>query len=184
MTEKTDFSAPLRVADLKSNREVLFAIVPELDVLERLAAKLDLISLRKLRFEGALSPVGKTDWNVQAHLGATVAQPCVVTLDPVSTRIEEDLTWHLIKDWHAHEPEGDDIEMPDDDASAPLGDEIDLMALMQEALALALPDYPRSATAPAKGARAAPPGAAPISDEDVKPFAGLADFKKRLEDDN
>jgi len=183
MTQKTDFSAPLRVADLKPNRDVSFVIVPEPDVLERLAAELDLISLRKLRFEGVLSPAGKTDWAIKARLGATVTQPCVVTLDPVTTRIEEDVTWHLIKDWHAHEPEGDDVEMPDDDTSAPLGEEIDLSAFMQEALALALPAYPRSETAPSEGTRAAPPGVAPISDEEIKPFAGLADLKKRMEGD-
>ncbi|MEL7259449.1 MAG: DUF177 domain-containing protein, partial [Pseudomonadota bacterium] len=168
------------MADLKPNRDISFVIVPEPDVLERLAAELDLISLRKLRFEGVLSPADKTDWTIEARLGATVTQPCVVTLDPVTTRIEEDVIWHLIKDWQAYQPEGEEVEMPEDDASAPLGDEIDLMALMQEALALALPAYPRSTNAPSEGIRAAPPGVAPISDEDVKPFAGVPRLSCRL----
>ncbi|WP_317054502.1 YceD family protein [Roseovarius rhodophyticola] len=183
MTEQTDLSAPLRVADLKPNRDIPFVGVPEPDVLARLATELGLISLRKLRFEGVVRPEGKTDWKVDAHLGATVTQPCIVTLDPVTTRIEEDASWHLMKNWQAQETEGEEIEMPQDDTRAPLSDEIDLMALMQEVLALALPPYPRSTNAQAEDTRVAPPGVAPLTDEEIKPFAGLSELKKRMEGD-
>lgn len=184
MTEKTDFSAPLRVSDLKSNRDLAFAIAPEPQVLAQLANALDLVSLRKLRFEGVVRPVDKSDWSVTAQLGATVVQPCIVTLEPVTTRIEEEVTWHLVKDWQMHDLNVEEIEMPEDDTRVPLGDDIDLMALMQEALALYVPTYPRSPDASPTDVRAAPPGVVPMSDQDVKPFAGLSELKKRLEDDN
>lgn len=151
--------------------------------MEELSTALDLVSLRKLRFEGVLSPHAATDWIVKARLGATVTQACVVTLDPVTTRIEEDVVWQLVRDWREEEPVGEEVEMPEDETRIPLGDEIDLMALMQEALALALPAYPRSADARAAEARVAPPGVAPLTDQEVKPFAGLAELKKRMDED-
>jgi hypothetical protein len=44
--------------------------------------------VRKLRFIGTLEPEGAQDWRLTADLGATVVQPCVVTLAPVTTRLE------------------------------------------------------------------------------------------------
>ena len=44
----------------------------------------------------------------------------------------------------APEPEGGEVEMPQDDATEALGDTIDLHGLFAEALALALPDFPRA----------------------------------------
>ncbi len=183
MTDKTDFRGPLRVADLKSSREVPFEIVPGPDDLKEIADRFELLSLRKLRFTGALHPAAASDWRIEAHLGATVVQPCVATLDPVTTRIDEDVAWSLVRDWQSEAPDADDIEMPEDETRQPLEDEIDLWAMMEEALALFVPAYPRTAEAPSDTARAAPPGVAPIRDEDVKPFAGLAALKKRLEGD-
>lgn len=161
---------PLRLADLPARKPVRFEIVPGPDDLARLAADLDLSALRKLRFKGELRPRGKRDWDLEADLGATVVQPCVATLAPVTTRIEETVQRRYIAGME--EPEAEEMEMPEDDREEPLPDILDPGAVMAEALALALPLYPR-----AEGAEgemlAAPPGAAPLTDAAMRPFAGL-----------
>ena len=71
-------------------------------------------------------------------------------------------------------PDADETEMPDADLE-PLGQTIDPGAVMIEALALALPEYPRSKGADAAAAE----GPAPDGDGDGdtrRPFAGLADL--------
>lgn len=170
----------LRVADLPKGRVHPFELRPGPEALEALARELDIRGLRKLIFAGALHPEGRRDWRLEAHLGATAVQDCVVTLAPVTTRIEEDVARRYLAD-PGPLPAGDEIEMPEDDTCEPLGDVIDLGAVLTEALALALPAYPRAQGAPAGDAAVAPEGAEPLRDDDLKPFAGLADLKRKLE---
>jgi hypothetical protein len=54
------------------------------------------------------------------RLGATVVQPCVATLAPVTTRIETGVTRRYLADWQ--EPEGEEAEMPEDDTTEALPD--------------------------------------------------------------
>ena len=184
MPDHPQKSAIYRVSELSPRKAERFELLPDADQLRAIAADLGLQDLRKLRFSGALAAEGRKDWRLDAHLGATVVQPCVATLAPVTTRIEEDITRRFLKDWPPAEEIGDEVEMPEDDTIDPLEAEIDLMAILQEALSLALPAYPRATGAEADHTAAAPPGVTPMTDEDTKPFAGLADLKKKLEGKN
>ncbi|MEX0305556.1 MAG: DUF177 domain-containing protein, partial [Leisingera sp.] len=82
-------STALRVADLPQNAPTAFEIIPDKGTLAALAAELGVNALRKLRFTGEIKAMGKKDWKLSGRLGATVVQDCVVTLEPVTTRIEE-----------------------------------------------------------------------------------------------
>ncbi|CAN0590320.1 unnamed protein product [Ectocarpus sp. 12 AP-2014] len=64
----------------------------------------------------------------------------------------------------------------------PLGREIDLNAVMIEALSLALPTYPRADTAELGQAVFTEPGKAAMTDDDTKPFAALAALKAAQSD--
>ncbi|WP_135505644.1 YceD family protein [Roseovarius aestuariivivens] len=181
MTQNSENSGRVRVATLKAAQEHAFEIVPDEMSLARIAKELNLLDLRKLRFTGHILPEGTADWRVEAELGATVVQPCVITLEPVTTRVEEQVTRRFLRDVPAPLPETDEVEMPEDDTIEPLGEVIDLHAVMQEALALALPPYPKRSDAELEKTDFAPPGATPLRDEDVKPFASLAALKRKLE---
>jgi uncharacterized metal-binding protein YceD (DUF177 family) len=162
-----------------------FVLAPDAKGLAALADILGIVAIRKLRFAGRLAPLGRTDWELTADLGATVVQECVVTLAPVTTRIDERVIRRYLADMP--EPEGTEIEMPADDCDEPLPVTLDLAAVMAEALTLALPPFPRAAGAELGEATFAEKGAKPLSDEDVRPFAGLADLRRSLEgkdDDN
>lgn len=182
MAERAQNPDILRVADLSLRRPVTFDLVPDGATLAQLAAELDLLSLRKLRFHGSLSARGPQEWLLRADLGATVVQPCGITLAPVTTRIAESVTRRFAPASETTEPApGAEIEMPEDDSLEPLGAEIDLRRVMVEALTLALPAYPRAEGAELGEISASAAGADPLDDAAAKPFAQLAALRRKLE---
>ncbi|MFD2738745.1 YceD family protein [Sulfitobacter aestuarii] len=182
MTEKTPRTPPsphaLRVAELSQTGDNAFALRPDTDSCAQIAAELDLSALRKLSFIGRVMPLGGQDWTLEGRLGATLVQPCVVTLEPVTTRIDVDVTRRYIKGYEL--PDEAEMEMPEDDSSEPLGQWIDPAAVMIEALALEVPEYPRKDAAELGQMVYTKPGEAPMTDEQARPFAGLAGLKNQL----
>lgn len=168
---------PFRAADLARRQPLAFRLEPDAPAREALARDMDIPAIRKLRFEGTLTPEGREDWRLDAVLGATVVQDCVVTLAPVSTRIDMPVARTYLARMPEPEP-GSETEMPEDDTVEPLPAVIDPAQVMAEALALALPDYPRAEGVELGALAVAPPGAEPLTDEKVSPFAALARLKK------
>jgi uncharacterized metal-binding protein YceD (DUF177 family) len=178
MPDPLPVSLPLRTGGLSSRKPTQFNLAP--DAAERgvIAALVGATHVAGLSFKGAVKPVGRADFVLEGTLRAKVTQACVVTLDPVVTEIEQTVTRRYLADFT--EPEGDEAEMPEDDTTEPLGDVIDPAAVMVEALALALPDYPRAPGAELAETVHAGPGIAPLRDSDLRPFAGLASLAQRL----
>ncbi len=169
----------LRLADLTNRKATDFDLTPTPSERQAIAAALDLSGVKKLRFSGHLEPLGRTDWGLTATLGATVVQPCVATLTPVTTRIDEPVKRSYVAEFP--EIEAAETEMPEDDTVEPLPASLDLAAVMIEALTLALPLYPRSPDADPADVVFAGPGVTPMTDEDAKPFAGLGALREQLE---
>ncbi|MEX0278686.1 MAG: DUF177 domain-containing protein [Ruegeria sp.] len=171
----------LRVADLPQNTPTPFDLRPDGRVLEAVKTELGLLGLRKLSFKGDVRAQGKRDWVLNGKLGATVVQPCVITLDPVTTRIDVPVQRVFMADWS--DPDEDEFEIPEGDETEPLSAEIDPHAVMIEALSLALPQYPRKDGAELEQADYTEPGKQAMTDEDVKPFAGLAGLRDAMKKD-
>lgn len=172
----------LIVAEMPTGREISFEIIFDGDQKTKAIEQLALLDLQKLRFGGKLTPRGKSDWVLSAELGASATQACVVTLDPVKTRIDSPVSRVFTSKWE--EPDPDSVsEMDGDVESEPVSEIIDLAAIAVEALALALPLYPRTSDAGLDAAVFSEPGIKPMTDEDTKPFAGLAALKEKLEKD-
>jgi hypothetical protein len=90
---------------------------------------------------------------------------------PAAARIEAPVERLYQAGWV--EPEAEETESPEDDRVEALPEVLDLAALMAEALALALPLYPRAEGAELGTVIHTEPGAAPLTDEAARPFAGL-----------
>lgn len=180
MAAKSAKETVLRITDLPQRHATAFVVEPAKAALSDMATSLGVSEIRKLRFEGTLRPEGTSDWRLEATLGATIVQPCIVTLAPVSTRIEETVSRRYVTGYEI-DPEIDEMEMPDDDTIEPLRATVDLNAVLQEALSLAIPLYPRADDASLGEAIFTEPGSAPMTDDDARPFAGLADLKAKLE---
>ena len=172
------FERPKEVARLRGHTAIKFDEHPSEAEAEAIRQALNLRGLRKMRFQGELSPHGKRGWLVEGTLGASITQECVVTLEPVKTRIDHDVSIRFLPEAMI------EFDTPEDvleDDIEPLGDIIDLGQIAVEALSLAMPDYPRSEAAMLGQATATPEGATPIKDEDTKAFAGLAALRDKLE---
>lgn len=168
----------LRVSELSQNSPTAFAIRPETARLQQIAERLEILGLRKLSFQGDIKASGSADWILTGTLGATVIQPCAVTLEPVTTRIDVPVRRLFLRDFV--ETDAPEVEMPEDDEVEPLSAWIDPDAIMLEALDLSLPLYPRSDGAEIGAVTVTEPGKTPMRDEDARPFAGLAALKDKL----
>jgi uncharacterized metal-binding protein YceD (DUF177 family) len=164
-------SLPFRSAALSNRKVQRFELVPSPGALVDLATLLGITAVRRLRFTGEIRPLGRRDFELEARLEAVVEQPCVITLAPVRTEVDEIVVRRYLAEMEF--PDAEEVEMPEDDTFEPLPDVIDAGAVAAEALALALPLYPRAPGAELAPVVAAPPGVAPLSDADLKPFAGL-----------
>lgn len=166
------YSHRLRADRLPVRRVTAVDLIPDAEARARIAAALDLTALAGARLTGTLAPAPADAWAFDGRIQAEVVQPCGVTLAPVTTRIDEAVR----RVWSPHAGTApasgaEEVEMGDDETD-PLGAEIDLGAVLVEALALAVPPFPRA------------PGAsldAPEADagETRRPFAGLADLLRR-----
>jgi len=181
MQDEIRKSAIWRVGGLSPTASHAFDLRPDPAACTAIAHDLGLRGLRKLRLAGTLAPEGREDWRLDARLGATVTQDCVVTLAPVTTRIDEDITRRFLRNWPPAAEQGEEVEMPDDDSIDPLGTEIDLWMVMTEALALALPPFPRAEGVEPQHTAAAPPDAAPDEAERPNPFAALETLRGKLD---
>lgn len=169
----------IRLAELSHRKDTPFLCEPDAAARSGISEELNLLMVRKLRLEGVLQPMGRQDWQLEAHLGATVQQACSVTLEPVTTRIDERVTRTYTANFAV--PNGSEVEMPEDDTIDPLPETLNLHEVMMEALALALPAYPRADGAEAGTTIFTEPGKQAMSDADARPFAGLANLRDRLE---
>ena len=172
------FPPAYRVATLPTRKPLRFDVMLDSKGRAALAEDLGLTALPRLRLTGEIRPVGRGDFELEARLEALAVQPCAVTLAPVETRVTEKVLRRYVDGmlW----PDSEEAEMPEDDTAEPLPERIDLRDVTAEALALALPDYPRAPGVELGEAVFADANTAPLRDEDVKPFAALAALRDRL----
>lgn len=172
-------TGPIPTRSLSARKPTRFDLRPDPALRAALAAALNLLNLPDFRFRGEIRPSGRHDFHLEAELTATAIQPCAITLAPVRTTVSEPVRRLYIADWQ--DPEGDEVEMPEDDSQEPMPEAIDLTLVAVEALELALPLYPRAEGAELGEAVFSDPGTTPIRDSDLKPFASLAALRDRLE---
>lgn len=171
---------PFRVATLSPRKPTRFDLAASPDQCRALALELGLSRVDSLTFKGEILPRGKHDFTVSAALEARIVQPCSISLVPVKTIISEQVQRIFLADFVV--PDGVELEMHDgDDAIEPLPEVIDAGFLATEALALAVPLYPRAPGVELGDVAVAEPGVTPLRDGDLKPFAGLAALKAKLD---
>ncbi|SMY09636.1 YceD family protein [Flavimaricola marinus] len=171
----------VRMSDLPHSRDYTFELTTTESQRQAVADVLGIVGVRKLTMKGTLIPLDRSDWRLEATLGATAVQECVVTLDPVTTRIDE----KVLRVYRADlpPPEAGEIEMPEDDTEEGLPATLDLAAVMIEAVALALPAYPRKSDAEIGELVVTEPGKTPLTQSEMKPFAGLAALRAKMSDE-
>lgn len=175
--DNAEFARVVEVAKLRGVTELPFDLVATPEEAAAVARLMDAQAVRKLRFRGRLSRAPREAWRLEAELGATVVQTCVVTLEPVTARIDAPVRRLFTPDLDPDPAEVVLMEIEEDERE-PLTPRIDLGLVAIEALALELPDYPRLKDAELPNA---PGPAAADSDAEEKPFAGLAALRSKMD---
>jgi uncharacterized metal-binding protein YceD (DUF177 family) len=174
------FSHPLKVAGVSAKASVL-KLNANADELAGLARLWDVVSLGALTAELQVVRWKKDGVRLTGEVKADVVQACVVTLEPVTSKISETIDQTFV-------PEGSKLAkiVAQDAADATIdpdgpdlpelfaGETIDIGAIVAEFAALALDPYPRK------------PGVdftphledADTNDRPPSPFAALKDWKK------
>ena len=165
-------SLVFRVAAIAGRSATHVRFTPDPAARKAISAALGLLDLPHMQFDGEIRPSGKRDLVLSGTLTALAIQPCSVSLEPVRTRINETVVRQYLADFQI--ADGEEVEIPEDDTLEPLGETIDAAQVAIEALALALPLYPRAPGVDLGDVTVAAPGISPMSDADLKPFAGLA----------
>lgn len=161
MMPPPEFSRPIAVERIERHGRVRTI---EADAAERaaLARRFDLVSIDRLVADIELEKVEGGTYRLTATIDAMVVQTCVVSLEPVATRIQDRQT-------HLFAQVGREDDPVEEDAPEPIVDgQIDLGEAAAQQLALALPAYPRApATAIATVARALPKGVSLCTEEEI-----------------
>mgnify|MGYP003333563428 FL=1 len=150
---------------------------PDATTREAIAKRAGVLEVPQLEATFELAPHGSEGLRVSGRVVGSVVQSCVVTLEPVTNEIDEEVDLLFMPPREppkATEPVDDSGEVagsPALDAPEELDNgTVDLAALTLEFLNLAIDPYPRK------------PGAvfasAPVGDSGPHPFAALAALKK------
>lgn len=172
-SDGSGFSRPLRVDVLETAGRSFEWQATEQERID-LAAFLGLERLEGLFVKGIAEPGLKAAIHLTADYVADVVQICVVTLEPVAARVTDTVEreFTLRSDVAAVWQEVDVEPGAEDPPDLVEGGEIDIGAVVIEALALAIDPYPRK------------PGVVleyqPENPPDPGPFAALAKLKNRL----
>lgn len=178
-----EFSRIVNMMRLKPSQDYNFHEVPTLDEALALKDLFEVISVKKMRFEGALKPLDSKGWVLEAKLGATVSQACVLTLETIRTRIDIDVRRIFLPEIRTSS-EVISLDTVEDDETERLESQLDLGLIAIEALALAIPEYPKAEGASLDNSTISPPNSEEIVEEKVNPFADLAALKEKLENND
>lgn len=149
-----------------------------------LAKRFDLIDLRSLKGTAVLRPWRKIGFALEGRFEADVVQACVVTLEPVESKLDEKFRIHFLPAELLEEDAGAPgsereivIDAKSDEPPEPMeGGHIDVGEAVAEQLALALDPYPRK---PGIAFEETAPGETVAPDERPNPFAVLEKLKKK-----
>ena len=173
----------VRFSEINRTKTFEFHLTLSSKKISELVKRLDLLNIKKVSLRGKLSPLSLNEWSLKAELRATVKQKCVITFKPVQTIVNQKInrTFSPSASQNTCETEDDGIStVIFDDSLQEFNDEIDLADIICEELTLILPLYPKYEGAEFGSYSVTEPGAKPLNEENLKPFAELSEFKDKL----
>jgi uncharacterized metal-binding protein YceD (DUF177 family) len=166
----TEFSRPVTIDRLPLG-ETIHDVAAEADERAALARRFALLALDRLEARVGLTRLGGGLVRLAAELSADVVQECVVSLEPVASRVEDRFTLLYGED---REDGGDVVLSGEAEVVEPLsGGIIDIGEAVAQQLSLALDPFPR-----ANGGVAAPEAPSPAA-EASSSFAALSRWRQK-----
>ena len=173
----------VRFSEINQSKPFDFHLILSNQKISELVKSLDLLSIKKVSLVGKLSPLSINEWSLKAKLRATVKQKCVISFKPVQTIVCEPINRTFSSSALQNTFEADDDGISPvifDDTLQELNDHIDLAEIIFEELTLILPNYPKIEGAELGFYSVTEPGAKPLTEENIKPFAQLSKLRDKL----
>ena len=173
----------VRFSEINQSKPFDFHLILSNQKVAELIKSLDLLSIKKVSLVGELSPLSIDEWSLKAELRATVKQKCVISFKPVQTIVCEPINRTFSSSALQNTFEADDDGTSPvifDDTLHELNDYIDLDEIIFEELTLILPLYPKFKDVELGSYSVTEPGAKPLNEENIKPFAKLSELKDKL----
>ena len=173
----------VRFSEINQSEPFEFHLMLSNQKVSELIKRLDLLNMKKVSLLGILSPIRINEWRLKAELRATVKQKCVISFKPVQTIVHETINRTFSPSALQNISEADDDGISPvifDDTLHEFSNEIDLVDIIFEELTLILPLYPRFEGAELGSYSVTEPGAKPLNEENLKPFAQLSELKDKL----
>lgn len=170
-------SQTYRSAAVVGRKPLHFTFAPDAQARAAIAAHLGLLGLHSFVLKGVFTPQGRGDVVLRADMSAAITQACTITLAPVPAKLSSAIARDYLREFA--EPTALEAELGPEDQE-PIPEEFDVAAIAIEELALSLPLYPRAAGASLAPTIAAPAGSAPLTDDALRPFAGLASLAQAM----
>ena len=173
----------VRFSEINQSKPFDFHLILSNKKAAEFVKRLDLLSIKKVSLVGILSPLSINEWILNAELRATVKQKCVISFKPVQTIVCEPINRTFSPSALQNTFEADDDGTSPvifDDTLIELNDHIDLAEIIFEELTLILPLYPKIEGAELGSYSVTEPGAKPLTEENIKPFAQLSELKDKL----
>ena len=143
--------------------------------LDELQQTLKLKRLLSFSFKGQIIQAKKKRYELHASLKATMIQNCIITCKPVKTLIEEEIERHYSEEVLGKNSEDLSLDVDAEDIE-PIFKELNIGAVVAEALALRIPDYPRKKNVKFEGVTITNTGLEPLDNTSSNPFSVLKDF--------
>jgi len=164
-----EFSRKVDVERLPQTSETTREIAADEAERTALAGRFQLVALDRLEARVALTRLPGGLLRLTGDLSADVVQECVVTLEPMATRVEDRFT---LLYGHAQDEAGEVVLSGEAELVEPIsGGVLDIGEAVAQQLSLALDPYPRRPAA-SLPAPATEPG-------DASPFAALAKWREK-----
>lgn len=141
-----EFSRIFDLSTLKKDAAETRTIEPKQAEYKNLIDRLDVIDLKDMKAEVTVSKDGKYV-DVRGKVSAVVTQSCIITLEPVETKVEEIFETVLEEGAPKKPKKNEEVEMPEEVQEYFEGHKIDIGEIVTQQLVLALPVYPRKKSA-------------------------------------
>lgn len=183
---EAEFSRPVSLSGVGST-DTIREIAAEAEERDALVRRFELVSLDYL--EGVLKlrmvRAGR-GLHVTGTVRAGVVQQCVVSLEPLETKIEEEfsLDFDLLSPDEQDAPQEvleEEVAFDPEEEREPLnGQMLDLGELLTQQMAIALPAFPRKPEAALERSQWGSEAVEEEFSEEVSPFSKLKELKKNL----
>ena len=169
-----NYDSKIDMSVLETKNRIKFELFfSKKDTLE-LKKFLNLKSLKKLSMAGTIKATLFNQWDLKAKIGATIVQESVLSLKPVTSRIDKTIKRTIIKG-RDEMVETNELYLNDSDF---VENEIDIGAIFSESLALEIPTFPKKENEVFKSKTFAGEGIVPLTEEKLSPFSVLAKLQE------